>query len=293
MNAATLRKLFAEVQAKKLSPDEAVERLRHLPFEDLGFAKLDHHRALRQGMPEVIFSQGKTPAQLAKIFTRLATRHEDANILATRATEAQFAAVAAAFSEPCGADTPVRAARASSVSVISNRPSHASRLSKHGNSDISSSTTHLEYRPLARAITLHRDRTRYGKGAIVVVSAGTSDIPVAEEAVVTAELMGNPVQHLYDVGVAGIHRLLAHRASLAQARVIIVCAGMEGALPSVVGGLVGVPVIAVPTSVGYGAAFKGLAALLGMLNSCASNVSVVNIDNGFGAAYVASLINRH
>jgi NCAIR mutase (PurE)-related protein len=253
MNAKSLQSLFAQVRAKKLSPDEAVQRLRHLPFEDLDFAKVDHHRALRQGMPEVIFSEGKTPGQVAKIFSRLA-EHEG-NILATRATEEQFQAVQAAVAE-------TRDAR------------------------------RLEYRPLARAITLQRDRKRYGKGVIAVVSAGTSDIPVAEEAVVTAELMGNRVQHLYDVGVAGIHRLLAHRSVLAKARVIIVCAGMEGALPSVVGGLVGVPVIAVPTSVGYGAAFKGLAALLGMLNSCASNVSVVNIDNGFGAAYVASLINR-
>ena len=150
----------------------------------------------------------------------------------------------------------------------------------------------VEYRELARAIVLQRDQKKYGKGTIAVVSAGTSDIPVAEEAVVTAELMGNDVEHLYDVGVAGIHRLLANRGTLTRARVVIVCAGMEGALPSVVGGLVGVPVIAVPTSVGYGAAFNGLAALLGMLNSCASNVSVVNIDNGFGAGYVASLINR-
>ena len=149
-----------------------------------------------------------------------------------------------------------------------------------------------EYRPLARAIVLKRDRKKYGKGMVAVVSAGTSDIPVAEEALVTAEMMGNPVTHIYDVGVAGIHRLLAHRETLAKARVIIVCAGMEGALPSVVGGLVGVPVIAVPTSVGYGASFDGLAALLGMMNSCASNVTVVNIDNGFGAGYVASLINR-
>ncbi len=247
MNAAALHALFAQVRSKKLTPDEAVSRLRHLPFEDLGFAKLDHHRALRQGMPEVIFSEGKTPAQVAKIFTKLAD-HEG-NILATRATEQQYKAVRAQVAQ-------------------------------------------AEYRPLARSITLQRDRRRYGKGIIAVVSAGTSDIPVAEEAVVTAELMGNPVQHLYDVGVAGIHRLLAHQSVLANARVIIVCAGMEGALPSVVGGLVGVPVIAVPTSVGYGAAFRGLAALLGMLNSCASNVSVVNIDNGFGAAYVASLINR-
>jgi len=252
MNKVALRQLFNQVQSGKVSPDEAVARLRHLPFEDLGFAKVDHHRALRHGMPEVIFGQGKTPGHLAKIFSRLA--EHGGNVLATRASEKQFDAVHAAM------------------------PSV-----KKGQ---------LEYRPLARAIALQRDRRRYGKGVIAVVSAGTSDIPVAEEAVVTAELMGNRVRHLYDVGVAGIHRLLAHRSVLAEARVIIVCAGMEGALPSVVGGLVGVPVIAVPTSVGYGAAFEGLAALLGMLNSCASNVSVVNIDNGFGAAYVASLINR-
>jgi pyridinium-3,5-biscarboxylic acid mononucleotide synthase len=247
MNAESLKKLFAQVRSGKLTPDEAVERLRHLPFEDLGFAKLDHHRALRQGMPEVIFAQGKTLRQVAEIFQRLAAH--GGNVLATRATEDQYAAVAAAIPR-------------------------------------------AEFRPLARAIVLKRDRKQHGKGVIVVVSAGTSDIPVAEEAVVTAELMGNKVQHIYDVGVAGIHRLLAHRGALAKARVIVVCAGMEGALPSVVGGLVGVPVIAVPTSIGYGAAFKGLAALLGMMNSCASNVSVVNIDNGFGAGYVASLINR-
>jgi pyridinium-3,5-biscarboxylic acid mononucleotide synthase len=247
MNSQALRKLFDEVRGKRVSPDEAVERMRHMPFEDLGFAKVDHHRALRHGMPEVIFAPGKTPGQVAGIFTRLADH--GGNVLATRATEEQYAAVAATL-------------------------------------------TQAEYRPLARAIVLQRDGKKRGKGLIMVVSAGTSDIPVAEEAVVTAELMGNNVQHLYDVGVAGIHRLLSHRADLAKARVIIVCAGMEGALPSVVGGLVGVPVIAVPTSVGYGAAFEGLAALLGMMNSCASNVSVVNIDNGFGAGYVASLINR-
>jgi pyridinium-3,5-biscarboxylic acid mononucleotide synthase len=248
MNSSSLRKLFDQVREKKLSSDEAVSRLRHMPFEDLGFAKLDHHRALRHGMPEVIFSEGKTPTQVAGIFSRLA--QHGGNILATRASEEQYAAVAAIIPR-------------------------------------------AGYRPLARAIVLKRDRKRYGKGVITVVSAGTSDVPVAEEAVVTAELMGNSVQHIYDVGVAGIHRLLAQRGVLANARVIIVCAGMEGALPSVVGGLVGVPVIAVPTSVGYGAAFQGLAALLGMMNSCASNVSVVNIDNGFGAGYVASLINRH
>jgi len=235
------------VRRGDVSPDEAVERLRHLPYEELGFAKVDHHRALRVGVPEVIFCPGKTPANLAAIFSKLAAR--GGNVLATRATPEQFAAV----------KKKVRGAR---------------------------------YRELARAIVLQRDSAKTGKGLVVVVSAGTSDIPVAEEALVTAEIMGNDVQHIYDVGVAGIHRLLAHGDTLSRARVIIVCAGMEGALPSVVGGLVGVPVIAVPTSVGYGASFKGVTALLGMMNSCASNVSVVNIDNGFGAGYVASMINR-
>ena len=247
MNADSIRKLLEQVRRGKLSPDEAVERLRHMPFEDLGFAKLDHHRALRAGMPEVIFAEGKSAAQVTEIFSRLA-KH-GGNILATRANRKQFAAV-------------------------------KKKLPR------------AEYRDQARAIVLQRDRKKIGRGTIAVVSAGTSDIPVAEEAVVTAEIMGNEVEHLYDVGVAGIHRLLANRGTLSRARVVIVCAGMEGALPSVVGGLVGVPVIAVPTSVGYGAAFMGLAALLGMMNSCASNVSVVNIDNGFGAGYVASLINR-
>ena len=168
----------------------------------------------------------------------------------------------------------------------------ATRASAEQFSAVKKKVKKVEYRELARAIVLLRDSKKYGKGMIAVVSAGTSDIPVAEEALTTAEVMGNDVEHLYDVGVAGIHRLLASRSLLARARVVIVCAGMEGALPSVVGGLVGVPVIAVPTSVGYGAAFQGLAALLGMMNSCASNVSVVNIDNGFGAGYVASMINR-
>jgi NCAIR mutase (PurE)-related protein len=247
LNADSIRKLFEEVRRGKVSPDDAVARLRHMPFEDLGFAKVDHHRALRVGMPEVILGERKTAAQVAAIFAKLA-KH-GGNVLATRTDAKQFAAV---------------------------------KKKVRG----------VEYRETARAIVLQRDAKTYGKGVITVVSAGTSDIPVAEEAVVTAELMGNEVQHLYDVGVAGIHRLLANRQVIAKARVVIVCAGMEGALPSVVGGLVGVPVIAVPTSVGYGASFKGLAALLGMMNSCASNVSVVNIDNGFGAGYVASLINR-
>jgi NCAIR mutase (PurE)-related protein len=247
LNPESIRKLFQEVRRGKLSPDDAMTELRHLPFEDLGFAKVDHHRALRTGMPEVIFGSGKTPAQVAGIFTRLA-RHAR-NVLATRASRQQFSAV---------------------KKVV----------------------TGVQFQKDARAIVLRRDHRQYGKGLITIISAGTSDIPVAEEAVVTAELMGNNVKRLYDVGVAGLHRLLSHSRAISQSRVIIVCAGMEGALPSVVGGLVGVPVIAVPTSVGYGASFDGVAALLGMMNSCASNVSVVNIDNGFGAGYVASLINR-
>jgi NCAIR mutase (PurE)-related protein len=247
MNAESIRKLFEQVRKGFITPDDAVDRLRHLPFEDLGFAKVDHHRALRVGMPEIILGEGKTPTQVAAIFARLAK--QGGNVLATRASKQQFAAVKKKIKS-------------------------------------------AEFRELGRAIVLQRDHTKYGKGMIAVVSAGTSDIPVAEEAVVTAELMGNEVAHFYDVGVAGIHRLLANREAITKARVVIVCAGMEGALPSVVGGLVGVPVIAVPTSIGYGASFDGLAALLGMLNSCASNVSVVNIDNGFGAGYVASLINR-
>ena len=247
MDATSLRKLLQDVRKGSVSPDDAVARLRHMPFEDMGFAKIDHHRRVRSGMPEVIFSQGKTADQVAKIFRRMAAH--GGNVLATKASPQHFRAVRKT----------VRKA---------------------------------EYHELARAITLTQDKTTYGKGAVVVISAGTSDIPVAEEALVTAEIMGNEVAHLYDVGVAGIHRLLAGKDLLDRARVIIVCAGMEGALPSVVGGLARVPVIAVPTSVGYGASFHGLAALLGMLNSCASNVSVVNIDNGFGAGYVASMINR-
>jgi NCAIR mutase (PurE)-related protein len=247
MKSEAIKTLFEQVRKGKLSPDEAMQHLKHLPFEDLGFANVDHHRSLRVGMAEVIFGPGKTPASLAAIFGRLA-KHGN-NVLATRATLEQFRAVKRKFRK-------------------------------------------AEYHELARAITLTQDEAVRGKGRIVVVSAGTSDIPVAEEAVVTAQIMGNEVQHVYDVGVAGIHRLLAQREALTGARVVIVCAGMEGALPSVVGGLVGVPVIAVPTSVGYGASFHGLSALLGMLNSCASNVSVVNIDNGFGAGYVASIINR-
>jgi len=250
MNATDLRKILNEVAAGKLKPDAAIERLKHLPFEDIGFAKVDHHRALRQGFAEVIFGKGKTPAQVAGIArTMLKHRASHHNVLVTRADRKIFAAV--------------------------RRVSHSAK-----------------FHELSGVITIERSKEILGKGVILVVSAGTSDIPVAEEAVLTARMMGNRVEHLYDVGVAGIHRLLEHRVMLAEARVIICVAGMEGALPSAVGGLVAVPVVAVPTSTGYGASFGGVAALLGMLNSCASNVTVLNIDNGFGAACVASCINR-
>ena len=250
MNADEILHLLNAVNSKNLSPESALERLKHLPFEDIGFAKVDHHRSLRQGYAEVIFGKGKTPAQVAQIAKAMASKKASRqNILITRADAKIFAAVKRA----------VRGAK---------------------------------FHALSGVITIERSNEILGKGTILVVSAGTSDIPVAEEAAVTAEVMGNDITRLFDVGVAGLHRLLSHSEVLRQARVLVVCAGMEGALPSVVGGLVSVPVIAVPTSVGYGAAFGGIAALLGMINSCASNVSVVNIDNGFGAACVASCINR-
>jgi len=221
--------------------------MRHMPFEDIGFAKVDHHRDLRHGIPEVIFAKGKTPEQVVAIAGSLLDNAH--NVLITRADR------------EC-------------AEMVTRRLSCA------------------EYFPLSGVIRFWRDRTIHGKGKVAVVCAGTSDMPVAEEAQLTAEAMGNEVDTIHDIGVAGIHRLMHNRERLTEARVIVVCAGMEGALPSVVGGLVSCPVIAVPTSVGYGASFHGLAALLGMLNSCASNVTVVNIDNGFGAGYVASLINR-
>ena len=254
MNQSELLKLLKSVEAGALSSHRALERMKHLPFEDLGFAKVDHHRALRQGYAEVIFAKGKTPAQVAEI-VRAMLRHKASrhNILVTRADAKTFAALRRANSG-------------------------IARVAK--------------FHPLSGVIAVRRNTEISGKGTIFVVSAGTSDIPVAEEALLTAQMMGNRVEHLYDVGVAGIHRLLDHRERLVAARVIICIAGMEGALPSVVGGLVAAPVIAVPTSTGYGASFGGVAALLGMLNSCASNVTVVNIDNGFGAACVASCINR-
>jgi pyridinium-3,5-biscarboxylic acid mononucleotide synthase len=249
MTEQTLSELMKAVRAGRIPSEEAVARLKNLPFEDLGFAKVDHHRALRQGFAEVIFGKGKTPKQVADIANAMLRRDRRQNVLITRADKKIFAAV-----------------------------KRVSRAAK--------------FHELPGAVTIERNSEITGKGTICVVSAGTSDIPVAEEAVLTAQIMGNRVERLYDVGVAGIHRLLQHREALTKARVIICVAGMEGALPSVVGGLVSVPVIAVPTSVGYGASFGGVAALLGMLNSCASNVTVVNIDNGFGAARVATCINR-
>jgi NCAIR mutase (PurE)-related protein len=247
VDANRLKSLLEQVRTGDLTPDAALEQISTLPFEDLGFAKVDHHRALRVGVPEVIFGPGKAPSHFVEIFTRLAARGN--NVLATRVNDEQVALTVERFAN-------------------------------------------VEHNQLARTLVLRQKCEKRGKGTVGIISAGTSDIPVAEEAAVTADVMGNDIMRLFDVGVAGLHRLLSHSEDLRAARVLIVCAGMEGALPSVVGGLVGVPVIAVPTSVGYGAAFGGIAALLGMINSCASNVSVVNIDNGFGAAYVASLINR-
>jgi NCAIR mutase (PurE)-related protein len=245
-----LRALLERLHRGEATIDDAeaqvLAALRGRPFEDLGFARVDHHRAIRQGFPEVVLGLGKTPAQVAAVAARIAA--SGAPLLVTRAGPETFAAVREAVPE-------------------------------------------VEYHALARAITLARDVPR-GRGTIAVVSAGTSDLPVAEEAAVTAEIMGNDVERVFDVGVAGIHRLLSERARLEAARVVVVVAGMEGALPSVVAGLVPVPVIAVPTSVGYGASFGGLAALLGMLNSCANGIAVVNIDNGFGAGCMASLINH-
>jgi len=249
MDKRDIQHVLEAVRAGKLSVARALEQLRHMPYEDLGFAKIDHHRGLRQGFAEVVYAKGKTPQQVVAIVRGMLRPRTTQNVLITRADAGIFRAV--------------------------------SRLNRHA-----------EFHPLSGAIRIFRNREIVGKGTILVVAAGTSDIPVAEEAVVTAEIMGNRVESVYDVGVAGLHRLLDHREKIAAARVIVCVAGMEGALPSVVAGLVAVPVIAVPTSVGSGASFGGLAALRAMLNSCASNVCVVNIDNGFGGGYVASAINR-
>ena len=247
MTSEQLEALLAEVASGRLAPDKALERLRHLPFEDLPFARIDHHRALRQGFPEVVFCEGKTTDQVVAICESLEAA--TGSFLGTRASEAMAARLQARF-------------------------------------------PNMVWHPLARIVHLAGKRTSRSPGTILVISAGTSDLPVAEEAALVADALGHSVERLVDVGVAGLHRLFAATEQIQRARVVIVVAGMEGALPSVVGGMVGVPVIAVPTSVGYGASFGGLAALLGMLNSCAAGVTVVNIDNGFGAAAAASRICR-
>jgi hypothetical protein len=249
MNAEQLIQLLNKVKRGELSIEQAVQMLRQLPFEDLGFACLDHHRDIRCGFPEVIYCPGKTTEQIVEIFGSLAAR--GGNVLATRADEKTYGALAETKKFP-----------------------------------------QLRYDKLARAIILEQSKCEPSRGFIAIVTAGTADIPVAAEAKVTAEIMDQRTELICDVGVAGLHRLFKHIQTLQQANVIIVVAGMEGALASVVGGLVACPVIAVPTSVGYGASFEGLAALLAMLNSCASGVTVVNIDNGFSAGYTAALINK-
>ena len=248
MTTDQLKQLLDSVKQGDVPVERAVERLKNLPFQDVGCAQVDHHRELRQGMPEVIFGEGKRDGQIIDIMTSMA--QNGSNVLVTRIDEQKAQHVQKAF-----------------IGAL--------------------------YHANARCLTLEQSPTEAkGRGMILIVSAGTSDLPVAAEAMVTARFLGNETDHIYDVGVAGIHRLLARREELAAASVIIVVAGMEGALPSVVGGLVDKPVIAVPTSIGYGASFGGIAALLGMLNSCAAGITVVNIDNGFGAACAASLINR-
>jgi NCAIR mutase (PurE)-related protein len=248
MDIGLLKDLLHRVKDGTIEVDEAITRLKSLPFEDIGFASIDHHRSLRRGFPEVIYGQGKRAEQIIKIIEKMVEKGE--NVLVTRLTD-----------------------------------NKAKIIKKHFPSS--------EYYPDSRILTIAvREIEKRGKGTILVVSAGTADIPIAEEAAITAKFMGNEVETLFDVGVAGLHRLLQNKDTIMGACVIVVVAGMEGALPSIVGGLVDKPVIAVPTSAGYGASFRGLSALLGMLNSCATGVTVVNIDNGFGAGYAASLINR-
>lgn len=247
MNRTELVKLLESYARSEVAVDEVLKYLEMLPYQDLSYAKLDHHRSLRTGFPEVIFCQGKTVEQVRHIFKRLTDVH--GTVLATRATVEMFSAV-------------------------------------------QEEMANAVYHELARCITYGWPVKPYLKGLVLVVSAGTADLPVAEEAAICAEIMGNSVERLYDVGVAGLHRLLDNQDAMSRASVIIVVAGMEGALASVVGGLTDKPVVAVPTSIGYGASFGGLAALLAMLNSCAAGVSVVNIDNGYGAAAMASAINR-
>ena len=241
-----MKKLLQDYKAGKVDINTVLSKLKSLPYEDLGFAKIDTHREIRKGFPETIFCQGKTISQITQILKKLPN---DQNILLTKANKTVYTAVKTVYS-----------------------------------------TTN--YNELAKTIIIQRYKPKQKKGTILILTAGTSDIPVAEEAVVTAQLMGNKVEKVYDVGVAGVHRLFDIKEKIFQANVIIVIAGMEGALASIVGGLASKPVIAVPTSVGYGASFKGIAPLLTMLNCCAEGVVVVNIDNGFGAGYFASLINR-
>ncbi|MBA2732933.1 MAG: nickel pincer cofactor biosynthesis protein LarB [Acidobacteria bacterium] len=247
MDLREIEKLLRAFRNGEMETPEAARLINNLHYEDIGYARVDHARAARQGFPEVVFGAGKTRAQVVGIVERLAEKSP--NVLVTRTDEGTFG-------------------------------------------EVRNVVTDAEWHETARLIRIQRDKTEQGLGPIAIVTAGTSDIPVAEEAALTAEAMGNRVQRIWDAGVAGIHRILAERELLSAARVVVVAAGMEGALPSVVGGLVSVPVVAIPTSIGYGASFGGVAALLGMLNSCASNVTVVNIDNGFGAGFVASLINR-
>jgi NCAIR mutase (PurE)-related protein len=242
-----MKKILKDFKEGKIQLDDVLKKIRSLPYEDLGFAKIDTHRSLRKGFPETIFCQGKTIPQIIKIIKSMTKNNH--NILATKANNEIFTAVKNVYPQ-------------------------------------------AEYNKLAKTIAIQKEKTKKKKGKILIMTAGTSDIPVAEEAVVTAELMGNTVEKAYDVGVAGVHRIFNIKDKIFDANVLIVVAGMEGALASIVGGLTASPVIAVPTSIGYGASFKGIAPLLTMLNTCAEGVVVVNIDNGFGAGYFASLINR-
>jgi hypothetical protein len=247
MEPEKLKELLLSFKKGKISLEKIIEHLKHLPFEDLGFARIDHHRSLRKGFPEVIYGQGKTPEQLIAIIEKMLSSNQ--TVLVTKLEKATY-------------------------------------------DKIKKQVQEIEYNEQAQAAAINRSSKIIREGIILVITAGTSDIPVAEEAAFTAEVMGNKVHRLYDVGVAGIHRLLQEKDILFSAKIIIVAAGMEGALPSVVAGLVPAPVIAIPTSVGYGTSFGGLSALLAMLNSCSSGVAVMNIDNGFGAGYFASLVNR-
>ncbi len=248
MHERKVRKLLNDIKDKRMTVGKAISELKFMPFEDIGFAKIDHHRSLRKGFPEVVFCSNKTKEQAVAILKKLSSKNLD--VIATRASKEMF-----------------------------------EEVKKH--------IKNSQYNSISKTIIIKNSKNKKTKGKILVLSAGTSDISVAEEAVVVAEAMGNKVEKIYDVGVAGLHRLLENRKKLEEASVIIVVAGMDGVLPSVVSGLIGKPIIAVPTSVGYGASFEGIAPLLTMLNSCSPGVVVVNIDNGFGAGYFASMINSN